>query len=51
MNSEEFFEELNRRHMNVDDFFFMHDIWNIMKYEEKEMVLKKLFKRRNKRND
>lgn len=40
--AERFIEELAERKISLDDFFDLHNIWELMKYEEKEAVMRRL---------
>lgn len=40
--AEKFIEGLAERKISLDDFFDLYDTWNLMKFEEKEAVLRRL---------
>lgn len=50
MNDGGFIEELTERKISLNDFFELLDIWESMKYEEKEAVMRKLIEE-EKNND
>lgn len=46
--AERFIEDLAERKISLDDFFDLYDTWDLMKYEEKEAVLRKLIEEEKK---
>lgn len=46
--AERFIEDLTERKISLDDFFDLLNTWELMKYEEKEAVLRKLIKEEKK---
>lgn len=46
--AERFVEDLTERKISLDDFFDLLNIWELMKYEQKEAVLRKLIEEEKK---